>query len=430
MKNEVFMENKRYKLGVIDLYSVAKNETEIESTPAFFVTLCDAVDRSRLSDALREALSCYPLFATTLEYKGGYTLVSHNGELPIIDSAIDERPEYFGKESGGYLFRFCVYEREIAFEWSRILTDEYCARDFLIAVLSAYFGEPIKAPDGEAENILLEAFAEKSAASTATGASAGEKPKENKKKDYSGVKNSHAPTRNNPDAANLHTLRVGISELRAASGRGDASLESVIIPIFSNVLHRRVGDGDGISVTADVTFDCRSADLNSMHNFSVSKILAYSGILGRTDVKRVMELYEKMLSSARDSLKDEAEQTIRAVKPLVSIRPRILADIASLIVSKAVKGERSDFAFISLGEIKLPGKVKQAVADIKICAIPYSADAGISVLTLSDEVVITITENYIDEKIISDFVSISKMLGINFKLEKSKEFTQSRLKLK
>ncbi len=424
------MENRRYKLGVIDLYSVAKNETEIESTPAILVTLSDGVDKSRLATALQEALTHFPIFATTLEYKGGYALVSHDGELPIIYSPFEKRPEYFGKESGGYLFRFCVNEREIAFEWSRILTDEYGARDFLMAVLSAYFGEPIEPPSADAIDVLLERLTERGIGAASGGASGNEKPGASAKKDYSKIKNTHAPTRKNPNGATLHTLRVGLSELRAASGRNDASCESVIIPIFSNVLYRRVKEIEGASITADVTFDCREAGLDSMHNFTVSKIMTYSGVLGRTDVGRVMEIYEKMLISAKDSLKDEAERTIKAVKPLVSLRPRILADLASLVVSKAVKQEKSDFSFVNLGELKLSKRVKNGVKDIRICAIPDSADTGISVLTLSDELVVTITENYIDDKIIFDFVGISKMLGISFREEKTEAFTQSRLKLK
>ena len=424
------MENKRYKLGVIDLYSVAKNETEIESTPVFFVTLRDMVDKEKLSAALRKALTYYPLFATTLEYKGEYALVSQDGELPIIESSFEDRLKYFGKETGGYLYRFCIWEREIAFEWSRILTDEFGARDFLLAVLYAYFGESIKEPDDKAVDIFLEVLTEKSAgAAVSRGATSDETPKEKEKKDYSQVKNPHTPTRKNPNEATLYTISVNMNELRASSSRDDASCGSVIIPIFSNVLHRRAGDGD-VSVTADVIFDCRKPGLDSMHNFTVSKILAYSNIFSKTDVKRLMEVYEKMLSSAKDGVKDEAERTINAVKPLVNLRPRFLADFASLVVSKAVKRERSNFAFLNLGKIELTERVGRGIERIKICAIPDSADTGISVLEHSDKLIMTITENYVDEKIISDFVSISKMLGINFKIEKSEAFTQSRLKLK
>lgn len=426
------MDKKRYKLGVIDLYSIAKNETEIESTPVIFVTLRYEVDKDKLSVALGEAHTHFPLFGTTLEYKGGYSLVENDGNLPIIDCPFDERPKYFGKDTGGYLYRICVCGREFAFEWSRILTDEYGARDFLLAVLSSYFDEPIKAPDERAVDVFLESLNEKvdGGAAAKGGASSNEQPKVSEKKDYSKIKNTHAATRKNPHRANLYTLRAPVSEICAASDRENASLESVIIPIFSNILHRRVVEVDGISITADVTFDCRKAELYSMHNFTVSKILSYSGILGKTDARRVMEVYEKMLTSAKDSIKEEAKRTVSAVKPLVNLRPRILADLASLVVSKAVKSERSDISFINLGKIELAGKAKKEILTLELCEISESADTGISVLELDGEAIITITENYVDKMVVSDFVGVAKMLGINFEVKPGVDFSQSRLKLK
>ncbi len=426
------MKNRRYELGIMDLYSIAINETEIESTPAILVTLREAVDKDRLAFALREALAHFPLFCATLEYKDGYSLVAHEGELPIIDAPFVERPRYFGRNTGGYLYRLCVSEREIAFEWSRILTDEYGARDFLLAILSAYFGEPINAPDGNAIGVFLETLVdvgEKSSAASGGSKSADEKPKE--KKNHARIKNARIPTRKNPHSATVHTLRAPVSELRAASGRNDASPESVIIPIFSNVLYRRVKENADIGITADVTLNCReSRGLDSMHNLTVSKILTYSGLFGKADVKRVMEIYEKMLSSAKDSVKEEAASRLEAIKPLVTLRPRILFDLASLVVSKAVKGQRNDFVFTNLGEIIIPDGVKNGISSLEMRIIPDSADTGISVLLLSGELIVTISENYLDEKIISDFVGISRMLGINFREEKSEAFTQSRLRLK
>ena len=185
-----------------------------------------------------------------------------------------------------------------------------------------------------------------------------------------------------------------------------------------------------MSITADVTIDCRNAvGFESMHNFTVSKILTYSGMLGKTDVKRVIELYDKMLDSAKDGVKDEAERTINSLKPLVNLHPRILADIVSLVVSKAVKGQRSDFSYTNLGNLNLPDGVKKQLSSLEFYSIPESADAAISMLEFGDEAIITITENYVDEMIISDFVGIAKILGINFIVQESESFKQSRLKL-
>lgn len=427
------MKKINYKLGISDLYSAAITETEIESTPAFTVTLKEPLDSERLRSACSQALTFFPLFAATLEYKGEYSLVSHESELPIIHLPFEERAQYFGKSTGGYLFRICIDERKMLFEWSRILTDEYGARDFLLAILSFYFGERVNPPSDEAIQVFLETLAkngEKASLQTSKSTDKKEEKKE-EKRDYSRIKSASIPTRKNPHGALVHTLRVPVSELRSAAGRENASPESVLIPIFSNVLHRRRRTEEA-NITADVTLNCRNADIDSMHNLTLTKTLTYSGLFGKTDVKRVMELYEQMLDSAKnsDSIKKEAERTVEELKLLVTLRPRFLRDLASLAVSKAVTRQRNDFSFVNLGAVRLSNTANGQIEEISILSAPSLTDAAISVLELSGELIITVSENYIDESIISDFIGICARLGINLSEKSRTEFTASRLKIK
>lgn len=427
------MEKINYKLGISELYYAAITETKIESTPAFTVTLKEPINSERLRSACSQALPLFPLFAATLEYKGEYSLVGHESEPPIIASPFEERAQYFGKSTGGYLFRICVDGRKMLFEWSRILTDEYGARDFLLAILSLYFGESASAPVGDALQVYLETLTEnreKTSLQTSKSTDKNEKKTE-EKRDYSRIKSAGIPTRKNPRGARVHTLSVPVSELCAASGRESASPESVLIPIFANVLHRRARS-DEANITADVTLNCRNADIDSMHNLTVTKTLTYSGLFGKTEVKRVMELYEQMLESAKnsDSIKKEAMRTAEDLTPLVTLRPRFLRDLVSLAVSKAVVQERNDFSFVNLGTVRLSDTVREQIEEISILSAPSTTDATISLLEISGELIITVSENYIDEGIISDFIGICARLGINISEKSRTEFTSSCLKIK
>ena len=65
------MEKMKYKLGVMDLYPIAANKTQIENNPFVQAKLKEQVDADRLYAAVKQSLCDHPLFACTLKYKKG-----------------------------------------------------------------------------------------------------------------------------------------------------------------------------------------------------------------------------------------------------------------------------------------------------------------------------------------------------------------------
>lgn len=428
------MENKRYELGAVDLYSIAMSETKIEQNPAILIRMREEINIEELEKALKKIMPSFPIFSSTLEYRGGrYSLVEREGDLPIINSEIGARPAFLGKSSGGYLFRICIDGCELLLEWSNILTDEYGGMTFLLALVCRYLGEKAHLPYMKSAEVFLEDLTQKSKKTNPAGidSSASDKKVKKKKPDYSKIGGALIPTKNNPDGALVHTLRIPAKALCDTAGRKGASAESVLIPLFSNILFRRKREQD-TGVTADLTINCRTDEIDSMHNFTVVKTLTYSAPLGKTDVKRASELYEQMLDSTGDkeSIRAEAERTIDAVSELTSMRPRFLRDLASLAVSKAVRAQRSNFSFLNFGTLPLTPTAISQIESITPLLVPTSTDATVAVLRLGKDYVVSISENYVDEKIISDFVGILARLELTDEEESQIKFRQSRIKLK
>ena len=433
-KKEVVMENKLYELGAADLYSVAMSETQIEQNPAILIRMREEINIEGLEKALKKIIPSFPIFASTLAYRDGrYSLFESEGDMPIINSEISARPAFLGKSSGGYLFRICIDGCELLLEWSNILTDEYGGMTFLLALICRYLGEKAHLPYMKSAEVFLEDLTRESKKTNAAGANndVSDKKVKKKKSDYSKIGGALIPTKKNPDGALVHILRIPAKALCETAGRKGASAESVLIPIFSNVLFRRKREQDN-GVTADLTINCRTDELDSMHNFTVVKTLTYSAPLGKTDVKRASKLYEQMLDSTsdRESIRAEAERTIDAVSELTSMRPRFLRDLASLAVSKAVRAQRSNFSFLNFGTLPLAPTAISQIESITPLLVPASADAAVAVLRLGKDYIVSISENYVDEKIITDFVGILARLGLTSEEESQLKFRQSRIKLK
>lgn len=427
------MDNGKHKLGIKELYFLGLTETDMENSPAFKVTLTENVDIEKLRSALSEALSYFPVFSSALDYRSE-ALIFNDGALPITELSLGKSDARFGKETGGYLFRICAGENTLIFEWSRILSDEYGACDFLAAILSAYFGERITPPSESEIDVFLETLNEKREKPEGSASGSPTEPKGptvKKKKDYSKIKGAKIPTRKNPHGATVHTLRASLSEILAVAERENATAESVLIPIFSNVLHRRATTDDAI-ITADVTLNCRSEEIKSMRNFTVTKTITYSDILGKTDFKKVVEMYDKMLTAAKDSasIKQEAKRTVDEISGLVNIRPRFVRDLASLVVAKALLKERNDFSFVNIGKMHFSDSMMRKIKAISLFDAPSFTDATISMLQFRDEIIITIAENYIDGSIVPDFIGICARLGISIREEACEEFASSLLKIK
>lgn len=136
------MNEARYELGVMDLYPIVCNNTEIENNPYFQVTLKEKVYPERLYGAVKLALELFPLFGCTIKHHKKYYLETNHKDFQLINKAPEERPLEFGDNTNGFLWQMCYHESTITFEWCHAVSDGRGGIDFFSAVLCNYFDEP------------------------------------------------------------------------------------------------------------------------------------------------------------------------------------------------------------------------------------------------------------------------------------------------
>ena len=129
------MEKMKYRLGVMDLYPIAANKTQIENNPFLQAKLKEPVDAERLYEAVKQSLCDHPLFACTLKYKKGYYLETNDKEFQLIHAAEENRPLAFGDTTNGFMWQMCYDEYTISFEWCHAISDGRGGFNFFSSVL-------------------------------------------------------------------------------------------------------------------------------------------------------------------------------------------------------------------------------------------------------------------------------------------------------
>ena len=130
----------KYQMGVMDLYPISANKTQMENNPFFQAKLKEPVDAERLHAAVKQSLGKHPLFACTLRYEKGYYLETNDKEFLLIRAAEENRPLAFGDATNGFLWQMCYDDHTISFEWCHAVTDGKGAYAFFSSVLCHYFG--------------------------------------------------------------------------------------------------------------------------------------------------------------------------------------------------------------------------------------------------------------------------------------------------
>ena len=98
---------RRYQLGIMDLYPVIANKTQIENNPFLQARFVEKVDVNRLYDAVKCALTEYPLFSSTLRYEKGFCLEPIDTEVHLFHTDEKNRPLSFGDHTNGFLWQMC-----------------------------------------------------------------------------------------------------------------------------------------------------------------------------------------------------------------------------------------------------------------------------------------------------------------------------------
>ena len=407
---------KRYELGVMDLYPVAANKTQIENNPFFQVEFAEKVDEGRLYKAVKKALSEYPLFACTLRYDKGYFLETNDAEFKIFNFDTDNRPLAFGDNTNGYLWQLCW---DVTFEWCHAVSDGRGGFAFFTAVLFNYFGVERQAEP--ALKLGLESFYNKDEKGIS------------QKKQEKGFGPGAIPYIKRGYKTDCHILKAPMSQVLAAARKSDSSPAAVLPPLFSMALRKHMKPGaKNRNVSCNVVIDCRGPmKFETMHNFIISKVITYVDRYDKMEFPRVSTIYRALLDLAvqPENIVKAATDTVDQIRPLVFIKPRFVQKAAAKIAAAAMKHTESNFTFTYLGKIDFPDQIMSRLKSFDFRSWTDFGECNIAAVDFGGQLILNICENYQDKEIIPDFINICSSEGLYFEKVDEFIFEQANLRM-
>ena len=413
------MTKMKYEMGIMDLYPIAANKTQIENNPFLQVKLKEKVDSERLYEAVKKSLCDHPLFACTLRYKKGYYLETNEREFLLIPAAEENRPLAFGDATNGFLWQMCYDEYTISFEWCHAVSDGKGAYAFFSSVLCYYFGvkrlvEPVLEP-------LLESIYNKE-----------EKGIPEKKQDPGFAANS-LPFIKRGYRTDCHILKVPMSQVLTAAKKNDSSPAAVLPPLVSMAIRKHINPkAKNRNVRCNIVVDCRGPmGLQTMHNFIVSKYITYIDRYDTMDFALVSTIYRAILDLAvqPENIVKITTETLDMLRPIVYVKPPFLQKAMAKVVAAASKHADCNFTFTYLGRIDLPDEVMSRLADFNFRSWPDFGECNVAAVDFGGTLIMNICENYQDKGIVPDLIDICKNVGINFEKTDEIAFEQANLRL-
>ena len=413
------MAKMKYKLGVMDLYPIAANKTQIENNPFLQAKLKEPVDTNRLYAAVKQTLSEYPLFACTLRYEKGYYLETNEKDFSLISASEENRPLAFGDATNGFLWQICYDQYTISFEWCHAISDGRGGFSFFSSVLCHYFGvERAVEPSLE---LGLESFYDKA-----------EKGIPQKKQEPGFTANA-IPFIKRGYRTDCHILKAPMSEVLTAAKKSDSSPAAVLPPLVSMALRKHMDPKvKNKNVSCNVVIDCRGPmRFQTMHNCIISKNITYIDRYDTMDFSLVSTIYRALLDLAvqQENIVKAATETVDMIKPIVAVKPRFLQKALAKVVAGVMKHSESNFTFTYLGRMDLPEEVMSGLADFNFRSWTDFGECNVAAVDFCGTLILNICENYQDKNIIPDLIDICNTVGIHFETVDEITFEQANLRL-
>ena len=409
----------KHQLGVMDLYPIAANKTQIENNPFFQAKLKEPVDVERLYEAVKRSLCEYPLFACTLRYEKGYYLETNEKEFQLIRAAEENRPLVFGDATNGFLWQMCYDQYTISFEWCHAISDGRGGFSFFSTVLCHYFGvDRLVEP---ALELGLESFYNKA-----------EKGIPQKKQEPGFAANA-LPFIKRGYRTDCHILKAPMREVLAAAKKSDSSPAAVLPPLVSMALRKHMNPKiKNKNVSCNVVIDCRDPmGFQTMHNCIISKNITYIDRYDTMDFALVSTIYRAFLDLAvqQENIVKVATETVDMIRPIVSVKPRFLQKVLAKVVAGVMKHSESNFTFTYLGRMDLPDEVMSGLADFNFRSWTDFGECNVAAIDFGGTLILNICENYQDKDIIPDLIDICNTVGIQFETVDVLTFEQANLRL-
>ena len=404
----------------MDLYPVIANKTQIENNPFLQARFVEKVDVNRLYDAVKCALTEYPLFSSTLCYEKGFCLEPIDAEVQLFHTDERNRPLSFGDHTNGFLWQMCYDDDSVSFEWCHAVSDGRGGFNFFSSVLCHYFG--VEKPVTTALELGLESFYNK------------EEEGIPQKKQEKGFAANALPFIKRGYKTDCHILKVPMQEVLMAAKKNDASPAAVLPPLFSMAMRKHLkGNAKNKNVCCNVVIDCREPmQFETMHNCIFSKKITYVDRFDEMEFSLVSTIYRSIIDLAvqQENIINEATKTVDEIRPLVSIKPRFLQKVVAKAVACVLKHSDSNFTFTYLGRVNLPDAVMAGLSDFHFRSWTDFGECNIAAVDFGGTLILNICENYQDKEIIPDFIEVCDSVGIHFEKVDTFVFEQANLRMK
>lgn len=394
---------KRYRLGVMDLYPIAVKETSIEDSPTVGVELDENVDETRLLIAINKTVELFPLFKTKIVFDKGYFLEENNSPILIFNEDDYHKTFTWKSNTNDYLWKLSYFKNRILLRWCHAISDGRGAEDFLCCLLNMYYDIPYMV-EPELE-LGLEPFYDKN-----------EKGISQKKQKNGFGKKGIKIRKDNNTCIRCHILKCKTKDVIALSKRSDATPATVIPPLFSMALRdsmkKKKNVKFGIVVDARIPLEHKT-----MHNCIFSKEITYIDKFDHMKFELVSTIYRTILNLAleKENVVRVATESVDLIGIITNRKNKTVIRSLARIFSSFMKNNTSDVTFTYLGKIDYGEEVNKHIKNYIFMSWTDFGYCNIAATDLKGEFTLVINEAYIDDQIIPKFIDISNKLGLEIK---------------
>lgn len=412
----------RYRLGYLDKYPIETTNSWLENVPMFSATLKRPVDPIRLEEAVRKAISVFPLFKTYFHWDKEYFLETNDKPLVILKCKEDERPEFFGENTNGYPWRVSYYENTIRLEWNHGVTDGAGSQVFFQDLLRAYFGlEPVE----KSHKFLVAPGIEPFYNTKEKG--------DNYLKEPAGYKHKYLPRLYQRNKTCTHYYEGKTEEIVKTARLCGSTVAPLIASIYARAVRKHIDPkAKNKNVACNITIDVRKTlNYESMHNCVDMKRFTYIDEFENMNIAQVAKIYSDKLKHSR-----KEKNIIRSVTERVSVFKlyhilhfKHMIKLAVKIYGLIARDTDCNFVLSYLGKVNLPDEVISQIDnfDFKLC--PDVGECIVSCIDFNGRFNIRVNSDYVDEEGINkDFVELCSSVGIHLEDQGKITFRQSRFK--
>ena len=410
---------KSYKLGVMDVFPIAMNQTNMENSPLLKAQFVEKVDAERLYDAVKSALKDHPLFACTVVRNKQYFLEENDKEFRLFHVSEEDRPLTYGDATNGFLWQICYDDHHVVFEWCHAISDGRGGYEFLASILSNYFH--VERPVELNLDLGLESFYDKKEKGIP------------QKKQPRGFRAKHMPYMKRGYRTDCHVLKVPMKEVLAVSKQNDSSPAAVLTPLFSMAMRKNLSERiKNRNVCCNIIIDCRRPmKFKTMHNCVLSKRITYIDKYDELDFPLVSTMYRAFIDLAvqPENIVREATSMVNSIRILASMKPRFLQKAFARILAKSMKHTDSNFVFTYFGKMDLGEEVMKGIRDFTFRSWTDFGECNLAAIDFDGTLVLNICENFYNKKVIQDFIDLCDEVGIHFEVEREYEYEQANLRM-